>query len=54
MTYKGLDGVFDVDRTVNVYSITDTSKVIVGTINLRAVLYSMKMINGRPLFAEIH
>jgi hypothetical protein len=33
MTYKGLNGVFDVDRTVNVYSVTDTTKVV-GTINL--------------------
>ena len=53
MTYKGLDGVFGVDRTVNVYLVTDTAKVV-GTINLIAVLYAMKMINGRPLFAEIH
>jgi hypothetical protein len=53
MTYKGLDGAFDVDRTVNVYSVTDISKVV-GTINLRIVLYSMKMLDGRPLFAEIH
>ena len=53
MTYKGLDGVFHVDRTVNVYSVTYTTKVVC-TINLRAVLYATKMLDGRPLFAEIH
>ena len=53
MTHTGFDGVFDVDRTVNVYLVTDTANVV-GTINLRAVLCAMTMLDRRPLFAEIH
>ena len=53
MTYKGLDGVFAVYRTVNVGSVTYTAKVVC-TIKLRAVLYDIETIDGRPLFAEIH
>ena len=53
MTYKSLGGVFEVDRIGNVYLAIDTAKVVC-TINVRAVLYAMKMLDGRPLFVEIH
>ena len=53
MTYNGLVGVFDIDKTVEIYSITNGME-IVGTMNLRSVFYAMKMMDGSPLIAEIH
>ena len=53
MIYMGLDGVFGINGTIYVYSITDTTKVVV-TINLCTVLYTMNIVEGRPLFVEIH
>ena len=52
-TYKGLVGVFDIDKTVDIYSITNGME-IVGTMNLRSVFYAIKMMDGSPLIAEIH
>ena len=53
MTYKGVIGVFDIDKRVDIYSVTDI-KEVVGTKNLRSVFYAMKMFDGIPLIAEIH
>ena len=53
MTYKGVIGVFDIDKRVDIYSVTDIAEVV-GTMNLRSVLYAMNMLDGNPLIAEIH
>ena len=53
MTYKGVIGVFDIDKRVDIYSVTDIVEVV-GTMNLRSMFYAMKMLDGNPLIAEIH
>ena len=53
MTYRGINGIFDIDKLVNVFSVSEPSK-IVGKINLRGVLYSLKTMDDLPLFAEVH
>ena len=53
MTYKGVIGVYDIDKRVDIYSVTDIEEVV-GTMNLRLVFYAMKMLDGNPLIAEIH
>ena len=53
MAYKGLTGVFDTDKTVEIYSVSNAHDVV-GYMNLRTVFYSMRMMDGRPLFAEVH
>ena len=53
MTYKGVIGVFDIDKRFDIYSVTDIAEVV-GTMNLRSVFYAMKMLDGNPLIAEIH
>ena len=53
MTYKGVIGVFDIDKRVDIYSVTDIAEVV-GTMNLLSVFYSMNMLDGNPLIAEIH
>ena len=53
MTYRGINGIFDIGKLVNVFSVSEPSK-IVGNINLRGVLYSLKTIDDLPLFAEVH
>ena len=53
MTYKGVIGVFYINKRVNIYSVTDTTEVV-GTMNLQLVFYSMNMLDENPLIAEIH
>ena len=53
MTYKGVIGVFDIDKRVDIYSVTDIAEVV-RTVNLRSVFYAMNMLDGNPLIAEIH
>ena len=53
MTYKGVIGVFDIDKRVDIYSVTEIAEVV-GTMNLRSVFYAMNMLDGNPLIAEIH
>ena len=53
MTYKGVIGVFDIDKRVDIYSVTDIAKVV-GTMNLHSVFYAINMLDGNPLIAEIH
>ena len=53
MTYKGVIGVFDIDKRVNIYYVTDIAEVV-GTMNLCSVLYAMNMLDGNPLIVEIH
>ena len=53
MTYKGVIGVFDINKRVDIYSVTDIVEVL-GTINLRSVFYAMNMLDRNPLIAEIH
>ena len=53
MAYKGLTEVFDIDKTVKIYSVSDAEEVA-GYMDLRAVFYSMRMLDGHPLFAEVH
>ena len=53
MTYKGVIGVFDIDKRVGIYSVTDIAEVV-GTMNLRLVFYAMNMLDENSLIAEIH
>ena len=53
LAYKGHTGVFDIDKTVEIYSVFNAEEVV-GYMNLRAVFYSMRMLDDRPLFAEDH
>ena len=53
MTYKGVIGVFDIDKRVDIYSVTDIAEVV-GTMNLRLVFYAMNILDGNPLIADIH
>ena len=53
MTYKGVIGLFDIDKRVDIYSVTDIAEVV-GTMDLRSVFYAMNMLDGNPLIAEIH
>ena len=53
MTYKGVIGVFDIDKRVDIYSVTDIAEVV-GTMNLHSVFYAMNMLDGNPLITEIH
>ena len=53
MTYKGVIRVFDINKRVDIYSVTDITEVV-GTMNLRLVFYAMHMLDGNPLIAEIH
>ena len=48
MTYKGVIGVFDIDKRVDIYSVTDISEAF-GNMNLRSVFYAMNMLDGNPL-----
>ena len=53
MPYLGLNGIFDIDKLVNVFSVSEPSKTV-GKTNLRGVLYSLKTMDDLPLFAEAH
>ena len=53
MTYKGVIGVLDIDKRVDIYSVTDIAEVV-GTMNLCSVFYAMNMLEGNPLITEIH
>ena len=53
MTYKGVIRVFDIDKRVDIYSVTDIAEVV-GTMNLRSVFYAMNMLDGNLLIVEIH
>ena len=50
MNYKGVIGVFDIDKRVDIYSVTDIAEVV-GTMNLRSVFYAMNMLYGNALIA---
>ena len=53
MVVKGLEGIMDVDKYVPIYRAVDTSQVM-AQMNLRGILYNMKMPNEHSLFAEVH
>ena len=53
MTYKGVIGLFDIDKRVDIHSVTDITEVV-GTMNLHLVFYAMNMLDGNPLIAEIN
>ena len=53
MTYKGVIRVFDINKRVDIYSVTGIEEVV-RTMNLRSVFYAMNMLDGNPLIAEIH
>ena len=48
MTYKGVIGVFNINKKVDIYSVTNIEEVV-GTMNLRSVFYAMKMLDVNPL-----
>ena len=53
MTYNGVIRVFDINKRVDIYSVTDIAEVV-GTMNLRSVFYDMNMLDKNPLIVEIH
>ena len=53
MTTAGIIGIYDLDKEVEVFSESDSSKKV-GTYSLRGALYTVKMTDGRTLFAELH
>ena len=53
MTYKIVIRVFDIDKRVDIYSVTDIAEVV-GTMNLHLVFYAMNMFDGNTLITEIH
>ena len=53
MIYKGVIRVFNINKRVDIYSVTDIAEVV-RTMNLRLVFYAMNMLDGNPLIAEIH
>ena len=50
MTYKGVIGVFGINKRVDIYYVIDIMEVV-GTMNLRSVFYAMNMLDGNPLIA---
>jgi hypothetical protein len=51
---SGLHGIFDVDKAIPIFSVTDPTKVA-GMLTLRLVLYTkLLMSDGNPLFLEVH
>ena len=53
MTTAGIIGIYDLDKEVEFFSESDSSKKV-GTYSLRGALYTVKMTDGRTLFAELH
>ena len=53
MVAKGLSGILDVDKKVDITSESDPTEKV-GEMSLRDVLYNLKMQDGHTLFGEIH
>ena len=53
MTTVGIIGIYDLDKEVKVFSESDAMKEV-GMYSLRGALYTVKMSDGRTLFAELH
>ena len=53
MITSGIIGIYDIDKEVKVFSESDATKEV-GTYSLRGALYTVKMSDGRTLFAELH
>ena len=53
MVAKGLVGILEVDKKVDIPSETDPIEKV-GEMSLRGVLYNLKMQDGIALFGEIH
>ena len=52
-TTAGIIGIYDIDKEVKVYSESNATREV-GTYSLRGALYTVKMSDGRTLFAELH
>ena len=53
MITAGTIGICDLDKEVKVFSGSDATTEV-GTYSLRGALYTVKMSDGRTLFAELH
>ena len=53
MTTSGIIGIYDLDKEVDVFRESYSSKKV-GTYSLSGALYTVKMTDGRTLFAELH
>ena len=53
MTSKGIVGIFDVDKKIDVMSVTNPQEKV-GECNLRDVLYRLKLSDGSSLVGEVH
>ena len=53
MVPKGITGIFDVDKTMDVMSVTNPQEKL-GEANLRAVLYKLKLRDDSSLMGEVH
>ena len=53
MLSKGVVGIFDVDKKVEIMSVTNLQERV-GSCNLRDVLYKLKLSDGSSLVGEVH
>ena len=53
MVAKGLSGILDVDKKVDITSDSDPTEKV-GEMSLRGVLYNLKLQDGHTLFGEIY
>ena len=53
MVPKGINGIFDVDKTMDVMSVTNPQEKV-GEVSLRAVLYKLKLRDDSSLVGEVH
>ena len=53
MVAKGLSGILDVDKKVDITSDSDPVEKV-GEMSLRGVLYNLKLQDGHTLFGEIY
>ena len=52
MVSKGIMGIFDVDKTMDIMSITDPQEKV--EVTLRAVLYKLKLQDNSSVVGEVH
>ena len=53
MVAKGLSGILDVDKKIDITSDSDPTEKV-GEVSFRGVLYNLKMQDGHTLFGEIY
>ena len=53
MVPKGIIGIFDVDKTMDIMTVSNPQEKV-GEVNLRAVLYKLKLRDDSSLVGEVH